>query len=306
MRVSFPTGPALGRAAPSRPACTLTRMPRHLGSSQGPLLTGRGVVITGAASGIGRALALEAARRGARVALSDVDLPGLEETANLVTTATGTRPRTDPLDVRDEAAWGAYAETVAADLGTVHVLVNNAGVALTGPFEDLAPAQFDRVIDINFAGVVRGTRAFLPHLVASGDGHLVNISSLFGLMAVPGQTAYVAAKFAVRGFTEALRQDMLMAGHPVRVTSVHPGGVRTAIARNADVAPGVDRAERAEFFERRLAKTSPERAAEVIIDGMLAGKPRVLVGRDAHTMDALVRALGSRYHGLVVRRLGDR
>jgi NAD(P)-dependent dehydrogenase (short-subunit alcohol dehydrogenase family) len=261
------------------------------------------VVISGAASGIGRALALDAGRRGATLALSDVDTTGLRQTGDLLREATGSVARLDELDVRDRDAWRLYAASVAADLRQVNVVVNNAGVALSGDVEDMSYDQLERVMDVDFWGVVHGTKEFLPHLIASGDGHVVNISSVFGLFAVPGQSAYNAAKFAVRGFTEALRQEMLVNGHPVGVTCVHPGGVRTPIARNAAAAKGVDQAAHAAFFDSRLARTSPERAAQVILDGMLAGKPRVLVGRDARLLDALVRVTGSGYQRVVMRAM---
>ena len=266
-------------------------------------LDGKVVVITGAASGIGRALALESARRGGLLALSDIDSPGLQQTADLVKEASGQEVRVDKLDVRDREAWKEYAASVVADFGKVNVVVNNAGVALTGDVEKMDYEHLDFVMGVNFWGVVQGTMEFLPHLIASGDGHLVNISSLFGLMAVPGQSAYNASKFGVRGFTEALRQEMVLAGRPVTVTAVHPGGIKTAIARNAR-AVGVDQAEHANFFDQKLAKTTPEKAAEVILDGMLAGKPRVLVGTDAKVLDALVRVTGPGYQKLVSRVVG--
>jgi NAD(P)-dependent dehydrogenase (short-subunit alcohol dehydrogenase family) len=259
------------------------------------------VVITGAASGIGRALALETARRGAVLALSDVDVDGLHETARRVGQETGRTARVDTLDVRDRGAWAEYADSVVAGLGRVDVVVNNAGVALSGDVLDVDDDQFARVMDVDFWGVVHGTRAFLPHVIASGDGAVVNVSSLFGLLAVPGQSAYNAAKFAVRGFTEALRQEMLVHGHPVTVTCVHPGGVKTAIARNAAAAGDVDPAASAAYFDRHLARTTPERAARVIVEGMLAGRPRVLVGADARLLDAFVRLTGSGYQRVVAR-----
>ncbi len=193
--------------------------------------------------------------------------------------------RGDVLDVRDREAVHAYAASVAADLGRVDVLVNNAGVALHGDFEEASHEDFRWVIDVDLWGVVHGTEAFLPHLIASGDGHLVNMSSLFGLVGVPGQTAYNAAKFAVRGFSEALRQEMILAGHPVGVTSVHPGGIRTAIVRNARTTRSHDPAQLALDFEARLARTTPERAAERIVDGILRNKARVLIGADAQLID---------------------
>jgi short-subunit dehydrogenase len=150
-------------------------------------------------------------------------------------------------------------------------------------------------MDIDFWGVVHGTKEFLPHLVDSGDGHLVNISSLFGLLGMPGQSAYNAAKFAVRGFTEALRLEMLANRRPVTVSCVHPGGIRTAIARNARTTASHDQAAVARFFDSRLARTSADRAARTILDGMLAGKPRILVGGDAKLLDLWVRLVGARY-----------
>ena len=143
------------------------------------------------------------------------------------------------LDVTDRAAVLAYADAVVAEFGVVNIVVNNAGIAFTGDIEQMSFEQIERVMDVDFWGVVNGTKAFLPHLIASGDGHVVNISSLFGLLAMPGQSAYNAAKFAVRGFTESLRQEMLIAEHPVEVTCVHPGGIKTAIARNAGTIAGI-------------------------------------------------------------------
>jgi hypothetical protein len=165
--------------------------------------------------------------------------------------------------------------------------------------------QIEHVLDVDFWGVVNGTKAFLPHLIASGDGHLVNVSSLFGLLSVPGQSAYNAAKFAVRGFTESLRQEMLVSRHPVRVTCVHPGGVKTAIARNAGAAEGYDQAELAAFFDRRLARTSSDAAARAIVRAIAGNRARCVVGRDAKLLDALVRLLGPRYQRLFARAMPD-
>jgi NADP-dependent 3-hydroxy acid dehydrogenase YdfG len=263
-------------------------------------LDGKVVVITGAGSGIGRALALQAADQGAVLALSDWDGVGLVETARLVhARSAAAETRTDELDVRDRAAVREYARSVARDLGRVDVVVNNAGVALHGDLEETSYDDLEWVIDVDFWGVVHGTKEFLPHLIASGDGHLVTLSSLFGLMAVPGQTAYCSAKFAVRGFTEALRQELVVAGHPVQVTCVHPGGIRTAIARNARATASHDRAEVARHFDTRLARMPPERAAEIIWSGVLAGRARVVVGADAKALDWLVRLTGARYQRLV-------
>jgi NAD(P)-dependent dehydrogenase (short-subunit alcohol dehydrogenase family) len=254
------------------------------------------VVITGAGSGIGRALAIQAARQGARIALSDVDDVGLAETARL----SGARTvRTDHLDVRDRPAVATYAASVAAEFGTVNVVINNAGVALTGNIADISYADFEWIIDIDFWGVVHGTKEFLPYLITSGDGHIVNISSVFGLLSIPGQSAYNAAKFAVRGFTEALRQEMLVAGHPVTVSCVHPGGIKTAIARNARASEGEDKAVVAEFFDRKLARMSADDAALVILRGMARRRPKIVVGLDARALDLFVKVLGARYQRIV-------
>ena len=187
------------------------------------------------------------------------------------------------------------------ELGRVDLVVNNAGVSATGDFTDLSYDDLDWIVGINFWGVVHGSKEFLPHLVASGNGALVNISSLFGLVSVPGQSAYNATKYAVRGLTEAIREEMLVNRHPVTVTCVHPGGIRTGISRHGRKAAGLDAARIDALFDQKLAKMSPDRAAEIILDGALAGKPRVLVGLDAHVVHQLGRILGARYQDVVAR-----
>ncbi len=264
-------------------------------------LDGKVVVITGAASGIGRALAEAAASRGARLALSDVDEVGLAETRRRVESLGVRSVRTDRLDVADRTAVLDYADEVARDQGVVNVVVNNAGVALSGDVTDLDWDDMEWIVDINFWGVVHGTKAFLPHLVASGDGHLVNLSSLFGLVSMPGQSMYNATKYAVRGFSEALREELLIAGQPVGVTVVHPGGVKTAIARKARSSDPLAHVDRARYFDEKLARMSPERAAEIIVDAVLKGKARCLVGVDAHVIHHLAKLTGSRYQDLVAR-----
>ncbi|MEH6561284.1 MAG: SDR family oxidoreductase, partial [Marinobacter sp.] len=179
-------------------------------------------VVTGAGSGIGRALAKALAMRGCRLALSDVNEEGLAETAAAIE---GSEVRTYRLDVGDRDAIYAHAAEVAKDFGQVNIIINNAGVALSASVREMTDADFEWIMNIDFWGVAHGTRAFLPHLIASGDGHVVNISSVFGLIGVPTQSAYNAAKFAVRGFTESLRQEMKLEKQPVAVSCVHPGGI---------------------------------------------------------------------------------
>ncbi|AMY19649.1 SDR family NAD(P)-dependent oxidoreductase [Rhodococcus sp. NPDC003994] len=264
---------------------------------------GRVAVVTGAGSGIGRALALDLASRGARLALSDVDSVGLAETVAAVT-ARGAEVRSDHLDVSERAGVLDYAETVRSHFGVVNQIYNNAGIAHHGDVERTEFKDFERIVDVDFWGVVNGTKAFLPHLIESGDGHVVNVSSLFGLLAIPSQSAYNAAKFAVRGFTEALRQEMLISGKPVRVTCVHPGGIKTAIARNATVTDDHDQRTVAEMFDRKLARTTPEAAARTILTGVQKNKARVLIGADAKALDILVRVAGPHYQDLVAKVTG--
>jgi NAD(P)-dependent dehydrogenase (short-subunit alcohol dehydrogenase family) len=259
------------------------------------------VVITGAGSGIGRQLALQAARAGALLAISDWDEAGLGESVELLKAAGVRDLRSDRVDVSDRAAVAAWAAAVAEQFGRVNMVVNNAGVTVTGDFEEMAYEDFDWIVGINLMGVVNGTKEFLPHLIASGDGHLVNLSSLFGLVSMPGQTAYNATKYAVRGFTEALREEMLINGHPVGVTCVHPGGIKTGIARNGRKTASQDAAAIDSFFDKKLARMTAEKAAQIILKGALSGKARVLVGADAHALHHFAKVTGSRYQDIVAR-----
>ena len=265
---------------------------------------GKVVVITGAGSGIGRELAVLAARRGALLAISDWNTEGLAETVDLAKAAGARELRSDVLDVADRGAMGTYAAAVAEQFGTVNMVVNNAGVTVTGDFEDMEYKDFDWIVGINFLGVVNGTKEFLPHLIASGDGSVVNISSLFGLISMPGQTAYNATKYAVRGFTEALREEMLVNRHPVTVTCIHPGGIKTGIARHGRKTRGQDAAAIDGLFEKKLARMSPEKAARIILDAAVAGKARQLVGLDAHLLHHFAKLTGSRYQDVVARVAG--
>jgi NAD(P)-dependent dehydrogenase (short-subunit alcohol dehydrogenase family) len=261
-------------------------------------IRGRVAVITGAGSGIGQALAYDLARRGAKLAISDIDATGLAETTKQLRVI-GAPVHAVRLDVTDRAAVLRYADDVVAEFGVVNIVINNAGIAFIGDVEQMSFDQIERVMDVDFWGVVNGTKAFLPHLIASGDGHVVNISSLFGLMAVPGQSAYNAAKFAVRGFTEALRQEMLVSGHPVHVTCVHPGGIKTSIVRNAGAVDAVDKGSLVEFFDKKLAKTSAATAARTIRRAVLGNRPRAVVGWDAKILDLFVRLTGPGYQRIV-------
>jgi len=247
---------------------------------------GRVAVVTGAASGIGRALAYQLAAEGALLALSDVDDEGLTATVAQVRSL-GAAVRSDQLDVVDRAAVLAYADAIAEQFGAVHLVINNAGVLHVGAVSDMQLSEVERVLDVNFWGVVNGTMAFLPHLIASGQGHLVNMSSLFGLVPIPTQSAYVASKYAVRGFTESLNIEMRVAGHPVRVTCVHPGGVKTAIAVSAtrNARPHASRAP--QRFGRQVPRMPADKAAAVILRGVAQGRPRVLVGTDAWAVHLL-------------------
>ena len=256
-------------------------------------LNGKVVAITGAGSGIGRAVARLAAERGASLALSDWNKVGLDETVELL--GDGVSVISTQVDVADRAAVTAWATEVAQHFGQVNMIVNNAGVTVAGDFVEMSYEDFDWIVGINFMGVVHGTKEFLPHLIASGDGYLVNISSLFGLISMPGQSAYNATKYAVRGFTEAIREEMLIAKHPVGVTCVHPGGIKTGISRHGrkTASQDVDALDR--LFEEKLARMTPEKAAKIILDGASSHKPRVLVGIDAHLIHQFARITGARY-----------
>lgn len=265
-------------------------------------LAGRTAVITGAASGIGRALAQSLGRRGCHLALADRDEAGLAMAAAEMPAASRVSRHT--LDIADPAAVAALPDAVVAAHGGVDVVVNNAGVAIGGTFDQVSAEDFDWLFAINFHGVVRMTRAFLPLLRASDDARLVNVSSVFGLIATPGQTAYTASKFAVRGFSESLRHEL--AGSSVGVSTVHPGGIATAIARNARGPQGVaadEVARQKKAFEAFL-KMPAERAGEIIAEGIERRRPRIVVGNDAKVAALLERAMPVGYWNILGRRRG--
>ena len=255
--------------------------------------SGKVAVVTGAGSGIGRALALGLAGRGARLALSDVDEAGLAATAELLA---GTEVHTQRLDVSDREAWAPYADAVLERFGVAHQLYNNAGIAYSRSVLDSDLDSYDRVLGINLFGVIHGTKAFLPHLIASGAGHVVNVSSLNGIMAQADMSHYCTAKFGVRGFTETLRAEMQASGAPVGVTVVHPGGIKTSISVNAlegarargEAVTEADEA-RNRLYQEKLLKMDPDAAARVILDGVAKDRLRVLVGNDAKALDLVFR-----------------
>jgi NAD(P)-dependent dehydrogenase (short-subunit alcohol dehydrogenase family) len=264
-------------------------------------LAGKTAVITGAAGGIGRAIAVSLARRGCQLALADVDEQGLAGTDELVRVY-GVRVTRHRLDVADRAGVAAFPAQVAVAHGGVDLLINNAGVAVGGTFEQVSEEDFEWLFEINFWGVVRLTRAFLPALRLSGDARVVNLSSVFGLIAPPEQVAYAASKFAVRGFSEALRHEL--EGSGVGVTVVHPGGVATSIAEHARIPAGVSQEEverRHERF-RKLLRLPPEIAGETIVRGIERRQPRVLIGSDAKVTSVIARVLPVSYWKLLALR----
>jgi NAD(P)-dependent dehydrogenase (short-subunit alcohol dehydrogenase family) len=248
-------------------------------------------VITGAASGIGRALAVDLAKMGAQLALADVNVAGLEETRALLDNATA---RTYTVDVSKVAAVEDFAQAVQRDFGRASLLINNAGVALMGTLAEVSLEDMQWLIGINFWGVVHGCKFFLPLLQRQKEAHIVNLSSIFGLIGPPGQTAYAASKFAVRGFSESLREELRATG--VRVTSVHPAGIATPIAHSARAGRGVTSAARqeAEEYFKKVAVIPPEEASQTIIKGILGNKNRVLIGSDAYRIDRIQRLFPAR------------
>ena len=267
-------------------------------------IRGTAAVVTGAASGIGRALALELAARGADLALADRDEAGLAAVAAEI----GNRRKVTVhrVDVGEPAEIARFAEAAIAAHPSLVIVINNAGVALLGQFSEIDQSQMDWVMNINFWGTVHSTRAFLPHLSTRPEAHIVNLSSIFGIIAPPGQTAYCASKFAVRGFSESLRHELQMANSPVRLSVVHPGGVATDIARNSRSGSAIaDNARRADAIERfdKVAKKSPAAAACRIIRGIENNELRILIGSDTRFMDILQRLRPTTYWAPLARRI---
>jgi short-subunit dehydrogenase len=273
-------------------------------------ISGSAAAVTGAASGIGRALALELAARGCDLALADRDEAGLQQVAAEIGKEigkAGTRKvTTHRVDVGEPAQIQEFANAATAAHPSLNILINNAGVALLGAFNEVDQAQMEWLININFWGVVHGTRAFLPQLSKQREAHIVNLSSIFGIIAPPGQTAYCAAKFAVRGFSESLRHELAMANSPVKLSVVHPGGVLTNIVRNSRTGAAItDNARRAESIDRfdAIARTTPPAAAQRIILGIEKNQPRILIGNDAWFMDLLQRFRPATYWAVLAKRI---
>ncbi|MGB5544750.1 MAG: SDR family NAD(P)-dependent oxidoreductase [Gammaproteobacteria bacterium] len=259
--------------------------------------------ITGAGSGIGRALAIELGRHKCDVALSDVNEEGLLDTVEQVRRL-GVHVTSQKVDVADREAVHAWADQVVDEHGKANLIFNNAGVALASTVEGMSYGDFEWLMDVNFWGVVHGTKAFLPHLKASGDGHIINISSVFGLVGIPSQSAYNSAKFAVRGFTESLRQELDMMSYGVSASSVHPGGIKTGIARSSRIDRsvcdlGISDIDSREKFEKSFI-TGADKAARVILDGVRRNQRRILVGPDARVFDWIVRLLPSTYQRITI------
>ena len=267
-------------------------------------LANKGAAVTGAAAGIGRALAVRLAAEGCRLALCDVDEAGLEETVRLVAAA-GARVDGTLVDVGAADAVQDWADRSVRDLGPIGVVVNNAGVVLSGAIESVTYTDLDWLMRINFWGVVHGTKAFLPHLKKAGEGCIVNMSSVFGLIGIPTQAPYSASKFAVRGFTEALAQELEIEGCRVRAVCVFPAAVRTDLVRSGRKAGtdvlGLGHDEVIAGFDR-LARLSPGRAARAIVDGIKRDRRRILVGADARVADVIQRLFPSFYQRIIVRR----
>ncbi|HEX3046886.1 MAG TPA: SDR family NAD(P)-dependent oxidoreductase [Bacillota bacterium] len=260
------------------------------------------VVLTGAGSGIGRALAYRLSMEKAVLALADIDMEGLQITKQLIQADLGEdSARLYRVDVAQREQVTEFAQKVIRDFGRVDLVINNAGVSSSGRVHELTYDTLEWTIDINLWGVIHGTKAFLPHLMERPEAGIVNISSVYGLLGIPGQAAYCTSKFAVRGFTESLRQEL--SGTNIFVTLVFPGGVKTSIAKNSRTDYQIDEAtyqKGLQQFETTL-KTQPETAAEAIISGIKHKSPRVLIGRDARQIDRLARFCPNSYDKVIAK-----
>lgn len=254
--------------------------------------------VTGAGSGVGREVALQLARSNWSLSLADRNFDALLDVQSQCAATTNVAHATH-LDVADRTEIDSWAASSRSALGGIDAVFNIAGILYSGDVVDTPPADFDLVMATNFESVVNSSRAFLPDILESRRGRIVNVSSAFGVMSAPGYSAYNSSKFAVRGFTEALNQELRLASRTARATCVIPGGIKTSIARTARAAPGVDQARTAELFDSRIARTSPREAARRIIAGAEKGKSQVTVGNDARLVDVATRMLGPHYQKLL-------
>lgn len=253
-------------------------------------LNGKTTAITGAGSGIGRALALKLAEEGCGLAISDIDEKSLAETASLLSRYP-VKTTTHIVDVADRQQVYRYADDAAERHGRIDMIINNAGVAVVDSVAGISYENFEWLMGINFWGVVYGTKAFLPHLLKQPEGHVVNISSINGIVTWPNHSPYCSAKFAVKAFTEVLLQEM--DGTSIRVSCVHPGGIKTNIARNSRFVEAANKNLNSEksirIFEEKMAHITADKAAEIIVGGIKKNKRRIMVGVDAYLMDWLTR-----------------
>lgn len=259
--------------------------------------------ITGAGSGMGQQLAVLLAKAGCAVAISDVNEAGLKQTMDLLKIYP-VKATADIVNVGNESAVFAWADKVKKDHGVIHLIFNNAGIAMANTVEGHSINDYERMMAVNFWGVVYGTKAFLPYLKETGDGHIINTSSIFGLTSQPTQSAYNASKFAVRGFTESLRQELELLNCGVSSTCVHPGGIKTNIAHQAEMSSNVAQlgmnVKQSKATADKVMRILPEKAAQVILDGVKANKRRVLIGPEAYVVDGLQRLMPSMYQRLFV------
>ena len=261
------------------------------------------VVVTGVGSGIGRALAVHLDKLGAKLAINDYNETSLHSTVSILKQ----KPFSEHFDVSDKEAFYRFSKNVYNHFGQVDCVINNAGVALSAvSTEDLTYNDFDWIMGINFWGMVYGTKAFLPYIKNQSEGNITNVSSIFGITGIAYQTAYCTTKFAIRGFTESLRMEMHNDSPHITISSVHPGGIKTNIARSSKTAEGQDPAEQAEF-EKVMEEvdkafiTSPEKAADIIISGILKKKERIIVGPDAKRADRIVRLFPTKYTDIILK-----
>lgn len=259
--------------------------------------------ITGAGSGMGQQLAVLLAKAGCHVALSDINQKGLDQTVELLKPYP-VKVTVDIVNTAEQAQVYSWADKVKKEHGKVNLIFNNAGIAMSNTVEDHQIHDYERMMAVNFWGVIYGTKAFLPYLKESGDGHIINTSSIFGLTAQPTQSAYNASKFAVRGFTESLRQELDLSNYGVSATCVHPGGIKTNIAHTAEMSPNVAKLgmnlEKSKASADKIMRIPPSKAAQIILDGVKANKRRVLIGPEAYGVDIMQRLLPSAYQRLFV------